>query len=395
MVAAATVRAAILALLPCAAAHSWIACTDVQGIRDKQQAPRGRAEDDAARLTYDDSKCHGYARGWHRYVTPAFGVDMGYNYQTKGGPLCQWGADDYSAQYGRATYKAGDTICIQHPSKNHVATEANIWMPDTSMKVYRTQGPGQNPTDIANMVELFVHDGAHVKGVVDYKGYQNCPGFMENNDKAVCTACFDLGQTTQEGIYGLAWVWTFNELETPYTTCWDAFIGVGGVPSAKVNTATVTNIAPVAQQQQQQQQQQLPQQQQQQQQYSNNGQAVPVPATSNTGSQGHTDGSQSSSGAACDAKCEHGILDYKTGACCAAECGECGGEKCHEKQGGVDCCCATLIVNAGKSCEHNVAPCVVYNYAHAGGEQSQEQSQDHSQDYSAPAQQPSTTNSQC
>jgi hypothetical protein len=86
-------------------------------------------------------------------------------------------------------------------------------MPDTSMKVYRTQGPGQNPTDIANMVELFVHDGAHVKGVVDYKGYQNCPGFIENNDKAVCTACFDLGQTTQEGIYGLAWVWTFNELE--------------------------------------------------------------------------------------------------------------------------------------------------------------------------------------
>jgi hypothetical protein len=77
MVAAATVRAAVLALLPCAAAHSWIACTDVQGIRDKQQAPRGRAENDPARLTYDDSKCHGYARGWHRYVTPAFGVDMG------------------------------------------------------------------------------------------------------------------------------------------------------------------------------------------------------------------------------------------------------------------------------------------------------------------------------
>jgi hypothetical protein len=110
-------------------------------------------------------------------------------------------------------------------------------------------------------------------------------------------------------------VYILYALQTPYTTCWDAFIGVGGVPSAKVNTATVTNIAPVAQQQQQ---------------YNSNGQSVPVPATSNSDSQGQSSGSShstptttSSSGAPCDAKCEHGILDYKTGACCSPECGEC------------------------------------------------------------------------
>jgi hypothetical protein len=47
---------AALVALPLAAAHSWIACTDIQGIANPKDTPHGPSETDQARYVYNDNK---------------------------------------------------------------------------------------------------------------------------------------------------------------------------------------------------------------------------------------------------------------------------------------------------------------------------------------------------
>jgi hypothetical protein len=118
MVAATPLRAAVLACVSCVAlGHSWIACTDVQGIQNKQQAPKGKAETDSARLVYSDANCKGYSRNYSAYYDKTFGLDRGNNYQpSPGGAMCQsMDQRAYTPEFPKASYKANGQVCIQHP----------------------------------------------------------------------------------------------------------------------------------------------------------------------------------------------------------------------------------------------------------------------------------------
>jgi hypothetical protein len=139
------------------------------------------------------------------------------------------------------------------------------------------------------------YNGVHTNGVIDYKGYQNCPGFDSNNDKSVCTLCFDVGNVPA-GEYTFVWSWEFNPGTPAYTSCWEATVGTGGpaMPTsaqppapapAAVNSPAVNNPAPAP----------AP------------ANPVPVPAAAGT----------------TDPTCAAGIYNTDTGVCCPKACGTC------------------------------------------------------------------------
>jgi hypothetical protein len=58
-----------------------------------------------------------------------------------------------------------------------------------------------------------------------------------------------------------------------------------------------------------------------------------------------------------ECKAAGGILDDDKIACCAAECGGCGGKQCGEMPGGNANCCRGEIEQNGKDCSKDKAPC--------------------------------------
>ena len=213
--------------------HSWIACTDVD-VANKYEGPRGPAETDPARRVYDPSKCHGYPRGW-KGAYQQFGKDFSYNHLLQpGGPLCKTqDKTSYTSQYPKAKYVTGSRVCLQYPSKNHVASPTtDIFMPDGGMRIFRAKAAGETPTSIDDMVLLPNFNGQHQKGIIDYKGFQACPAFNENHETATCTVCFDL-DSPPSGEYMFVWHWQFGSPDALYTTCWEADVVNGGTPDVE------------------------------------------------------------------------------------------------------------------------------------------------------------------
>ena len=58
-----------------------------------------------------------------------------------------------------------------------------------------------------------------------------------------------------------------------------------------------------------------------------------------------------------DPECDEGVLGSSV--CCAASCGECGGDGCSRRPGGSEACCQGPIRDAGRSCRDHPAPCVM------------------------------------
>jgi Fungal cellulose binding domain len=232
-----------LLVLVATQSHTWVACTDV-AVSEPQAPPRGPAETDPVRRQYDDTKCGGYARNWSKFASPIFGTDLGAD--SIAGPLCREKRGEYTDRYNMATYVAGSTVCAQYPSKTHVAASTtNLFIPDTSLKIFRTKTAGEEPTNIADMVELNHYNDVHVKGVIDYKGFGACPAFDSNPDKSVCTVCFDVGDVPA-GEYTFVFYWIFNENTPPYTNCWDATIATseGALPVKPVKPAVTPTVTP-------------------------------------------------------------------------------------------------------------------------------------------------------
>lgn len=239
-------------------AHSWVACTDYR-VRDPLQAPQGLAETDPARLRYDDSKCFGYPRDWAEWngwnADCDFACDRGYNYQPgASGPACisTRGSGDYTTRFPMAEYVAGQTVCVAHTVKNHVAAPCtNPYIPDAGQFFY-VAGPGlTSDPSLAQFKtkRLEGRDGTHVVPSFDYKGFQNAPGFcqnMPNMDKATGTACFDLPASMAPGQYTFLWSWAFNSPTDEYTTCWEANVRSGApTPTVSKPTAAPVTTAPV------------------------------------------------------------------------------------------------------------------------------------------------------
>merc|ERR1712038_489370 len=64
-------------------------------------------------------------------------------------------------------------------------------------------------------------------GVMDFQGFQNCPRFCENTDKALRTGTFSIPEGTTPGTYTFQWYWAFNSEADLYATCYEAEVVAG------------------------------------------------------------------------------------------------------------------------------------------------------------------------
>ena len=187
--------------------HSWLSCTNYQ-ITDNSS-------------NYDINKCSGFPRDYNQQynsdITRGFGYDTGYEYRSLSCKSTK--NDNYNLKI--ATYSPGQRVCLAYPAKNHVAEYCNNnpFIPDNGLRIIRSSKPNVDLFDR----EYKHENGNHIFGTVDYKGFQNCPKFCDNNDKALCYVCFILETDINDGIYSFKWSWEFNPNEY-YTNCWDALI---------------------------------------------------------------------------------------------------------------------------------------------------------------------------
>jgi len=196
------------------AAHSWVQCADYT---------------DPSASTWDVNKCRAYPRAYvtvFQYVNYGFGNDAGMDYRPTNDKACKTApsANDYTDKYPKATYALGQRVCLAWPAKNHVADKCNNPnIVDHGVKVYRSGvNPGSDPT-LAGFRQNLVADLGAASGT-DHKGFQNCPTFCSNSDKAFCEGCFTVPSSLATGKYTFMWQWAFNSDADIYTTCFDVNI---------------------------------------------------------------------------------------------------------------------------------------------------------------------------
>merc|ERR1712152_51049 len=66
-------------------------------------------------------------------------------------------------------------------------------------------------------------------------GFQNCPKFCDNTDKATCFGDFVVPDVDTAGYYTFVWYWIFNP-GAPYISCYEAYV----TPSTGTSTGTGT-----------------------------------------------------------------------------------------------------------------------------------------------------------
>jgi hypothetical protein len=144
-----------------------------------------------------------------------------------------------------ASYKPGQQVCLAWAPKNHVAAACiNKNIPDNGMEVYMS---GANPTADATAFSQMRKIADWGKNTVadGMKGFQNCPNFCSNPDKATCTGCFYIPDDAVVGAtYSFIWTWEFNGLADQYSTCWEAKIVPNVINEAIALPAGYVNIAP-------------------------------------------------------------------------------------------------------------------------------------------------------
>jgi hypothetical protein len=198
-------------------AHSWISCTnyEINNVYNHNYINDS--------IIYDINKCQGFSRNYNLQFNSdknrGFGYDTGYNFL---GTECNYKYDSsyYNNEIKMAQYIPGQQVCLTYPSKNHVSSHCtNNYISDNGIKIERSSNKLIDSFD-----RLYSHlNGIHQMNTIDYKGYQNCPGFCNNLDKTVCYVCFNLENNIDSGIYSFKWTWEFNKNEF-YSTCWDAEI---------------------------------------------------------------------------------------------------------------------------------------------------------------------------
>jgi len=201
-------------LLDVVRGHSWVQCADYT---------------DASASTWDVNKCRAYPRAYitvFQYVNYQFGADAGMDYRPTNDKACKTApsGNDYTDKYPKATYALGQRVCLAWPAKNHVAAScANANIVDHGVKVYRSGvNPSSDPT-LAGFRQNLVADLGAASGT-NMKGFQNCPGFCQNNDKAFCEGCFTVPSNLATGKYTFIWLWAFNNDNDVYSTCFDVNI---------------------------------------------------------------------------------------------------------------------------------------------------------------------------
>jgi hypothetical protein len=229
--------------------HSWLHCTNYVGDLE----------------TFEPENCLGNPRplaGGNNVNDNSFGQDIGMNFQP-GASRCQGTVSNgLAANYpnGIQTFETGKTYTLAWPPKNHVAADCtNPFIPDAFLKLYMAPHNGATDPDQDTFRQMQVpasfSDDPHVSGVVDYKGFQNCPRFCENTDKSLCTGTFSIPEGTPEGTYTFQWYWAFNSEADLYSTCYEAAVvagtgdtgtgtGEGDSPQTTLAETTSTTLPP-------------------------------------------------------------------------------------------------------------------------------------------------------
>lgn len=227
-----------LMLLKSGKSHSWIHCSDYRGSVEY----------------YDEKDCYGHPRPLPGGRLPAtsglFGLDIGFNQQPSvmksGVQECHGPAQDQLDLKPSARYRPGQVVTLAWPSKNHVAaTCTNQWIPDTRVELYvAPYAESGHPTSYTQILRASFTEEPHENGKMDFKGFQNCPKFCENMDKALCTGDFTVPDLS-DGLYTFQWVWEFNAGTAPYVTCFEAWVGKDVSPvTAPTQSPTVKGATP-------------------------------------------------------------------------------------------------------------------------------------------------------
>lgn len=234
-------------------AHSWVHCVKYEPNSDND------------RRYNNDNLCRGVPRQWYKdggynsrhELNQEFGADRGFHAQInidRSGPRCQGtstiGFDaNYGGEQNVVHYTQGETYTLNWPTKNHVAAEClNRFIPDTFLRlnIFKQQDannmrdPSQDEFDRFPLDTSFGRD-PHVNGQIDFKGFQNCPAFCENQDKSLCTGTFDLPADLEPGLYTFQWNWELNANVDQYATCWEAYVDPAPTTAAP---ETTTNAEP-------------------------------------------------------------------------------------------------------------------------------------------------------
>jgi len=228
-------------------AHSWLECADWKG-----------ATDTFKHGDYDVANCKGFPRpldGGNRGVgRQAFGQDIGMDKQTTRSDAsnqCHAERVDAAAygDYPMAQYEQGGTYTLVWPAKNHAAAECtNANIPDNGLKIFASSvNPTTDPLYSEfqdNQIPATFSDDPHVNGSLDMKGYQKCPDFCTNTDKAFCHGDITIPADMTPGQYTFQWYWEFNTGQI-YMTCFEVDVLEAGTgPAAVTSSPTVAGDSP-------------------------------------------------------------------------------------------------------------------------------------------------------
>ncbi|ETV84410.1 hypothetical protein H257_03627 [Aphanomyces astaci] len=212
--------------------HSWIECSNYV------------IQSDADKNYYNPKNCVGFPRcAAARGDVFGFEGPLQYQQTTKSCQCSRDASNAYTAANPKAKYTPGQRVCLAYPAKNHVADSCtNQYIPDSGMRIYRSdKGETADPALFKWPHEYNHLNGVHVNGVIDYKGFQNCPKFCEQKDKALCTVCFDLEPDLAVGAYSFHWEWSFNPGQDRYVSCWEVDVVTGSAPSPSVTPNSNTS----------------------------------------------------------------------------------------------------------------------------------------------------------
>lgn len=227
--------------------HSWLECADYRGPTTTFKHGDYKVEN-----------CKGFPRpldGGNRGVgRQEFGQDIGMDKQTTrsdAAAQCHTGrVANYGTEFPKATYKAGATYTLAWPAKNHAAAACTSpFIPDTALKVFAS---GVNPTEDPvhsefqkNQIKASFSDDPHVNGQIDMKGFQKCPDFCANTDRAFCYGTITLPEDMQAGEYTFQWYWEFNQGQI-YMTCFDVVVSADADVPAAPGQPTEPTASPVS-----------------------------------------------------------------------------------------------------------------------------------------------------
>ena len=89
-----------------------------------------------------------------------------------------------------AEYSKGQQVCLAWPARNRVrATCNNPNLPEDNLKVYMSQSSLQKDVSSFSSLILLKDFGSNTKPD-QFVGFQNCPKYCEDSDRALCTGCF-------------------------------------------------------------------------------------------------------------------------------------------------------------------------------------------------------------